>query len=35
MTLPDIQALVSTQKITSKDEESFVKIWVLSSLLEG
>lgn len=35
MTLPDIQALVSTQKITSDDGESFVKIWVLSSILEG
>jgi hypothetical protein len=35
MIVPDIQALTSTQKITSKDGEVFVKIWVLSSILEG
>jgi hypothetical protein len=33
MTLPDIKALTSTQKITSKDGETFVKIWILSSVM--
>jgi hypothetical protein len=33
MILPEIKALTSTQKITSKDGETFVKIWILSSIM--
>lgn len=31
--VPDIKALTSTQKITSKDGEVYVKIWILSSIM--
>jgi len=33
MTLPDIKALCSTQKITSKDGDTYAKIWILSSVM--
>lgn len=33
MVLPDVKALTSTQKIVSKDEKTYVKIWILSSIM--